>query len=507
MTDEQHIPGESAPVPAEPITAPPPDFAQKILDSIPVPNTAPPVQQPVLNNTPPPENMGDTMAYGATMPYQPIPNDGPTVIYTSQQPNGYAPQAYPQQQPADSTMTFNAPPPGYYPPPPPPPQQPIAQPEPIGPQPPKNSGRKMKGWVLALIISGAVLLLAGLATGAFFLIDALTHRNVDLAQLYSIQVEGFDGYAEAHIERGEWDALEVFGSTERAYLAPTLDVTLDKTENIANGDVLTATVTYDEVYAERVGIRFQNTTFTLTVEGLEEAEIIDPFEGVFLNTEGVAPVGTVTIEGGNTDLFYYYIDGDQRYFKNGDVVTLAVTYNEEDIKAAGGVVLNDRADFEISGLPEYITSAEQLSERTNLLISESTGSKMADRLADNSYSIIYEIDSEDLSFLADVSVKDVTLEKTYITYRKEPRDWGRFNSVHHLYSMKVILSQDGKSETFTMYALSTAHNIILETDGSLRPLDGDVEFYMASCFDADAQYLYDQNIGSLSEDYAIIEVK
>lgn len=504
MTDETYIPGESAPAPTEPVVPPQqPDFAQKILDSIPAPAAYPPPQHPTysapMQNAPQqPQDMGSTMAYGATMPYQTVQN-GQTIAYQPQQPNGYGQNP---PQPVNGTMTFNAPPPGYTPPPAAP-----VPPQPQEPQQPKKPAKKIKGWLLALIIGGGILLLAGLATGAFFLIDALTHRNVDLAQMYNIKVDGFDGYADAYIEKGEWDALEVFGSTERAYLAPTLQVTLDKTENVANGDVLTATVTYDEVYAERVGVRFQNTTFTLTVEGLEEAEIIDPFEGVFLNAEGVSPVGTVTIEGGNTDLFYYYIDGNQRYFANGDVVTIAVNYNEDDVRNAGGVVLQDRADFAVTDLPEYITKKEQLSDATNRLLVESTGSKMADRLSDNSYSIIYEIDSEKFSFLAEVSVKDVKLDKTYITYRKEPNNWGRFNSIHHLYSMNVILTQDGKSETFVMYGLATAHNVILENDGTLRPLEDDVEFYMASCFDADPDYLYEHNIASLSNDYAIVTIE
>ena len=472
--------------------------------------------------TPPPQGYGAPMQNGETMPFTPplqgygapmqngetMPFTPPLQGYGAPMQNGETmpftppPQGYGAPMQNGETMPFT-PQPGYYPPQTPPP----AQPMPLAENKPPKKPRKIKGWLLALIIAGGILVLAGLIVGGFFLVDALTHRNVDLSQMYTIKVEGYDGYADAVVETTEWDALEVFGSEERAFLAPTLSVTLDKTENIANGDTVTATVHYDEVYAERVGVRFQNVTFSVTVEGLAEAIVFDPFEGVFLNTQGISPAGKVTVEGGNNELFSYYIDSSSRYFKNGDVVTVVASYNEDEIYEAGGVVLQDRADFEVSEMPEYITTKEQLTQKINTVLSESTSAKMKDRLADNAYSIIYEIDSEKFSFLADVSIENIELDKTYLSYRREPRDWGTFNNVHHLYVMDVVLKQDGKSETFKMYALATARNIVLETDGSLRPLDTDVEFYMSSCFDADENYLYEQNIGSLGDDWAIVEIK
>ena len=103
--------------------------------------------------------------------------------------------------------------------------------------------------MLALIIAGGVLVLAGLAVGGYFLIDSLTHHNVDLSELYHIEIEGYDGYATAQLVQDDWDTNTVFENEEQAALVSTLQGTLDKTEDIKNGDVITATFTYDETYA------------------------------------------------------------------------------------------------------------------------------------------------------------------------------------------------------------------------------------------------------------------
>ncbi len=531
-------------------------LAQKILDSV------PPVDDTSVyqRNTAAPAQNGHAAPYqaaqnpypqqGGTIQYQvpqgnPAPQDGHTIQYQAvqnayPQQNGYtvqypAPQGgfarptgpsapyqssqngYPSQQggyaaPQQTSQgaysgqnTYTGP---YQAP------QGTSGPFPApGAVPPQNGGpaqpkkKKLKGWMLALIIAGGVLVLAGLAVGGYFLIDSLTHHNVDLSELYHIEIEGYDGYATAQLVQDDWDTNTVFENEEQAALVSTLQGTLDKTEDIKNGDVITATFTYDETYAEQVGVRFQNASFSVTAEGLETADVIDPFENVSLSYEGVSPAGTVTITGGNEDLFYYSIADDRRYFANGDTVTIQVSYDESDVQQAGGIVLESTKEYTVEGLPEYITEKEQLTTQINSLIAESTAAKLTDSLRSNSFSIIYEINSPDYSYLANVSIEDMALQDTYIASRKEVQDWGTYNTIFHLYSMNVTLSQNGNQETFPMYALVSVRNAVVESDGSLRTIDSsDVSFYFSSYFSSDREALYSDEIGSLASSYNIVSL-
>ncbi len=513
---------ETEPVPENAVSPPADTLAQRILDSV------PPIEDASSYYA---QSNGHTMQYqapqgayaqpnGQTMQYQApqgayAQSNGQTMQYQAPQgayaqPNG---QTMQYQAPQDAYAQQGVPPASYQSQTPPPAS-------PTGPYPvqealpargngstPKQKPKKLKGWMLPLIIGGCILILAGLIVGGIFLVDALTHHDVDLAKLYHIEIEGYDGYAKAQLVKDDWDTSEVFENAEQAALASTLQGTLNKEEKIKNGDVITATFTYDEAYAERVGVRFKNVELSLTAEGLQDADIIDPFENLVLTYDGISPVGTVSIEGGNEDLFYYYVAGDQKYFANGDTVTIAVSYDETEVQQSGGIVLEDTKDYTIEGLPAYITDKEQLTPQINSLISESTAAKLSDTLRSNSFAIIYEINSPDYSYLADVSVKNIGLENTYIASRKEAQDWGTYNTIFHLYSMDITLSQNGKEETFPMYAVVAARNVILENNGSLGTLDSsDISFYFSSSFSADKEKLYENVVAPMSSSYNIISL-
>lgn len=477
-------------------------LAQKILDSIPpidntpTPESAPQNVQPQSSPTMPYQpQYGYPQPNGATMPYQQqYPQQGNYPAQGYPQQGGYPNAPYPNQQgyPAQNSNTMPyQPQQGAY----------TKQPIPQG-QPPKKS---RKGLLIGLITGGSLLLIA-LIIGGIFLFDALTHHDIDLAKLYQIEVQGYNGYAKAALVPGEQKADSAVETAEQAMLLTTLEGTLSKTEYIENGDEIIATFTYDEEYAKRVGVRFKNTELRLTVQDLEEADVIDPFENVVLTCEGISPVGTVSVSGGNDELFYYTVETDQRYFKNGDKVTVTASYDEDEIQRAGGIVLESSKEYTIEGLPEYITAKEQLTDDINRIIGETTGAKLTDTLSGNRFSIIYEIDSPDYSYLANVSVKNVQLTDTYIASRKEPRDWGTFNTIFHAYSMDITLSQDGKEETFPMYALVSVRNVILEKDGALRTLDSSaVSFYLSSCFSKDSEALYANNVATLAPDYSIVK--
>ena len=73
--------------------------------------------------------------------------------------------------------------------------------------------------------------------------------------------------------------------------------------------------------------------------------------------------------------------------------------------------------------------------------------------------------------------------------------------------MNITLSQDGKEETFPMYAIVAARNVVLENDGSLRTLDSsNVSFYFSSSFSDDKDELYENCVETMSASCNIVSL-
>lgn len=102
----------------------------------------------------------------------------------------------------------------------------------------------------------------------------------------------------------------------------------DKLKDLKNGDTINIKVKYKEDKLKDKNIKLENTEFTITVEGLKEAEVLDPLSKVTVTFEGADGRGEMKI---NTDALseyeksWFYITSDDSYsndLSNGDTVTV-----------------------------------------------------------------------------------------------------------------------------------------------------------------------------------------
>ena len=125
-----------------------------------------------------------------------------------------------------------------------------------------------------------------------------------------------------------------------------IKIKASKTEGLKNGDKVKITVEYDEDNLKEANVKLTNTEFEVEVKGLDEAETIDPFEGVnvtFEGYEGDVNVNVDTESAKYRDLVSY--DYDYSYsadLKNGDTYTVTASiysydehYFDEDDKSKG----------------------------------------------------------------------------------------------------------------------------------------------------------------------------
>ena len=126
----------------------------------------------------------------------------------------------------------------------------------------------------------------------------------------------------------------------------------------------------DEEALENFGVKLAYEDMEFTVEGLEEARIVDPFENIQVSFTGLAPFGEVHIENQSTEGFLRNLNfqcentGD---LSNGDTVTVKIkNYGDEvDVTAyiSEGILLSETSkEYVVEGLGSYIRNMEELSE-------------------------------------------------------------------------------------------------------------------------------------------------
>lgn len=82
------------------------------------------------------------------------------------------------------------------------------------------------------------------------------------------------------------------GVREVVAILSGLDFSLDKTENVVNGDTITQTCTYDASLLADTRIELESLTLTYTISGLRNVTSFDPFANVVIEFEGYDGEGT-----------------------------------------------------------------------------------------------------------------------------------------------------------------------------------------------------------------------
>lgn len=159
--------------------------------------------------------------------------------------------------------------------------------------------------VLAIILALTVLTGCG------------SKNEINLQNYVTVEVNGGNGYGKAYasIDYLGLDALS------------GIRYTLDKTENLSNGDKITVSVTYPEALGEVLDaniIPASGDSWSVEVAGLIELYTFDLFENIEISFDGYNGFGVpdVQVNGGNN---VGWSASQEEYLSNGDVVTVTLT--------------------------------------------------------------------------------------------------------------------------------------------------------------------------------------
>ena len=139
-------------------------------------------------------------------------------------------------------------------------------------------------------------------------------------------------------------------------------------DNLSNGDIVKIKVKCDEKALSSIKIKFTNTEFTYTVEGLEEVKELDVWSDVNVTYDGIAPNGKIQIEySGNDD----FVKNNVRYspdktsgLSNGDEITVKISVSSKSLMDNLCYIPTSDLErkFTVEGLDAYLREDVDLSD-------------------------------------------------------------------------------------------------------------------------------------------------
>lgn len=189
------------------------------------------------------------------------------------------------------------------------------------------------------------LIVAMMAALAALVLTACGGTKLNLKDYTEVTFSGAQGYGRASVSLNEDQMLAVLtakkggsGDDEAAWtgtfstleLLDEIDVTLDKTDGLSNGDKVTITVSYPEKLAKELGIKLSpknGSSWTVKVSDLPDVESKDLFEDLDVSFTG--PNGYGQIEINNRSEYSFKASASpENNLSNGDTVVVTLTSSD-----------------------------------------------------------------------------------------------------------------------------------------------------------------------------------
>lgn len=326
-----------------------------------------------------------------------------------------------------------------------------------------------------------------------FLIVVLHKPTIDLADYTQITFTGAQGYGQAEVnfdyEQFEQDVIKVakvdgkrvntidpdsnfledesfladlYGNSSGIYrFALYMYDVVDSGEfenngELSNGDKVTYTYTFNNDTVKQYGFKLKGKEITEEVSGLEEAEAVNPFDGIDVTFSGISPNVTAeyTIKD-NADPVYSaitYSFDKSNGLKSGDKVTVTAEADNSYLAENYGMVLSEtEKEYTVEGVQSYVTSADQVP---------------ADILANMQKQAEDCISAYFASNADYISVSDTTYVGYYFLSAKNADTYSAHNKIYLIYSGTVkSKEEDGFAKT-KVYFPVYFENIMMNADGT-----------------------------------------
>ncbi len=362
---------------------------------------------------------------------------------------------------------------------------------------------------LPLWITGGVILVICIIVKIVLSLPTTIHLN----NYVTVSYEGVDGYGVATAsfdsdkfeeDYGELEYKKFKNSSERnealswfqqlekpvEYVNEYVDGRLEKSTELKNGETIVYQWDCDEEAITRImNVKLDYSDIMFTVSGLTEPREVNPFENLYVWTEGISGNGKLYWEVNSEDEIYDVISFEYDKSKglaNGDKVVLRICGEPESIneKCAEyyGVTLNCfEMEYTVEGLDGYVSKLEQISKDD------------MDTMAVNAAICIDEMVS------GNWDSREVLLERKQAGSILESDSEG--NNLYLIFQIKAkdFFEDENYESEFTYYTYYRAKDLAVDQEGKIKDID-DISLQQCSnCFEREV--VYDQENGYYEDFY------
>lgn len=362
------------------------------------------------------------------------------------------------------------------------------------------------------------------------IMTACGERNYSAQEYFEPYVSGFNGSGKFGMSVNEELKKEILQNAlpkdatemeEFQYELLLSAMEYDATPNtdLSNGDKVNITVKCDEKALASIKIKFTDTEFTYTVEGLEDAKEVDLMSDLEVSYEGFSGKATATIKYVGSDEFIkdnaayeIYPNGS---LANGDEITPRVKYDEKLFRENNYIIENSEQVFTVSGLDEYLRENADLSEIDKAMYS------YVEEVEKNSENYRIGAETSSKGFFTNGSLGEdyKVLDITITPYRKvlfsgtNQNEYVFFYKLNYKVEKTTNSTKDGHEQGFVgesdnLWMCVYLKNIIKRSDGTLEYNTDEINHswygysFMRSFvgYDIDEiykQYCYDNNLYNL----------
>lgn len=340
----------------------------------------------------------------------------------------------------------------------------------------KNLPQKRK------IILFAAGIAAIVAVIVFCSIIAADRNKIDLSEDYTVKIEGLDtrGTASCQINEKKLETTLMGKNSDFIrdnLLMESMKYDLSKRDNLKNGDKITVTITYDDAIAKQLNLSFKNMKRQIDVSGLPEGKEVDVFKDLKVSYTGVSPEGKVSLINNSNDPFASIVTfrPSKEKVANGDKIIVEAVYSDQDATEHKALVKVSKKSYSVSGLPEYVTKANQFNSKNLLNIKSINDKQVKDELKLSIPSFVNHLadlnTAPDFTFEDNYSYKNIQLKQAYLYTQTDNADnhtlYFKHNSVCTVSSVDIIAN--GKT-VGTAYMVAEIRDAIID-NGKINGTD------------------------------------
>lgn len=307
-----------------------------------------------------------------------------------------------------------------------------------------------------------------LAVSFIYLLGCGQRPAVSLKDYIDFELTGYEGTGEvtASVNLSELeDAIKTAVGNldaETADFVSSMEVSLSKSKKLKNGEGVAVKVSYDEEIADRYGILFEDSSFTYEVEGLSELNRMDPFEGLEIVYQGLAPCVMVDwYYNGNeildTSSFSSNLtdqEGNYRFLDIGDTFMVSLKVSDEELAKLGYQVTQKEKIYTLTGrdVDSYIKNVSELQQETLDSIKEDIADLLEEQFDGNL--LMCEYIGHEMT-----SIKDVT------EYAKHAGYTDGFPESPNLLNLAYLITFDNGEGQISWYTVISANYVTASEQG------------------------------------------